>query len=205
MKNDILVSMKTHRALCVIIAVAIIFTGYTTPALAKTKKVTVTKHPVAIQKPVIVIPDQAAVEAKVRDYFKDAPDMIEIARCESKFRQYTDSGNVFRGGMSGGMVGVFQFFESIHAPGAKALGLDLTTLDGNLAYAKHVYETEGTTPWNSSQDCWDTKPLLGAATTTLIVSDSTSQAKLLEQIATLTKLIALLQKQLNAQKTLALK
>jgi hypothetical protein len=133
-------------------------------------------------------------EAEVRAFFKETPVMIEIARCESKFRQFTDAGNPLR---SAGMIGVFQFYESIHAPGAKALGFDLATLEGNLGYAKHVYETEGTTPWNGSRYCWDiptTKPTLSSA----------DREKLLEQIATLTKLIALLQKQLAEKKALAL-
>ena len=39
-----------------------------------------------------------SVEATVREYFADIPVMIEIARCESKFRQFADSGNVLRGG-----------------------------------------------------------------------------------------------------------
>jgi hypothetical protein len=139
------------------------------------------------------IPNQVATEKQVRELFKDAPAMIEIARCESKFRQYTDSGNVLR---SNGMIGVFQFYESIHAPGAKAMGFDIATLSGNLGYAKHVYQTEGLTPWNGSKYCWET-PTLSAATTILTVPDSEHRAKLLQQIALLTKIIALLQAQLN--------
>lgn len=141
-------------------------------------------------------PNQAEVEKRVREYFADTPVMIEIARCESKFRQFTDAGNPLR---SAGMIGVFQFYETIHAPGAKALGYDLTTLDGNLGYAKHVYRSEGTTPWNGSKYCWDV-PLATPAKLT-----SADRDKLLEQIATLTKLIALLQKQLEAKKALAMK
>lgn len=131
------------------------------------------------------IQTQIEIEKKVRAAFADVPVMIEIARCESKFRQFTDAGNVLR---SSGMIGVFQFYESIHAPGAKALGFDLATVDGNLAYARHVYKSEGTTPWNGSRYCWNVplaKPVLTSA----------SREKLLEQIATLTKLITLLQKQ----------
>lgn len=88
-----------------------------------------------------------SVEKRVRQYFVDIPVMIEIAKCESKFRQFTDSGTVLRGGSSGGMIGVFQFYESIHTKGAKALGFDLATVEGNLGYAKHVYLQQGTTPW----------------------------------------------------------
>ena len=101
---------------------------------------------------------QIETEKRVREFFKDTPVMIEIARCESNFRQFTDAGNVLRGGDSGGMVGVFQFFESIHAAPAKALGYDIATLEGNLGYAKQMYKNEGTTPWNPAKSCWDVKP-----------------------------------------------
>jgi hypothetical protein len=131
----------------------------------------------------------AESEAKVREYFKDIPVMIEIARCESKFRQFTDSGNVLR---SAGMIGVFQFFESIHTTGASALGFDLATLEGNLGYAKHVYDTQGTTPWGGSKDCWDITP-------TKTVMSAAQKEKLMQQITLLTKLITLLQKKLALQ------
>jgi len=139
------------------------------------------------------------VEQKVRDFFKDTPVMAEVARCESDFRQFSESGTPLR---SSGMIGVFQFYESIHTSLAKAHGFDLTTLDGNLGYAKYVYDTEGTTPWNGSRYCWDipttftTPKKVPTTAATITTSD---RAKLLEQIATLTKLIATLQKQLAAQ------
>jgi len=98
--------------------------------------------------------DAGAVEERVREVFAHAPVMAEIARCESKFRQYTDSGNVLRGGTGGGMVGVFQFHERIHAQEALSHGFDITTLEGNLGYAKYVYEKQGTDPWMSSFGCW---------------------------------------------------
>jgi hypothetical protein len=101
------------------------------------------------------------IEAKVRTYFADTPVMIEIARCESKFRQFTDAGNVFYGGAGGGMVGIFQFFESIHKAPALALGFDLATVEGNLGYAKHLYSEQGTTPWRS---CVPATPILDATT-----------------------------------------
>lgn len=91
----------------------------------------------------------AEIEAKVRTYFADIPVMIDIARCESEFRQFTDSGNVFYGGAGQGMVGIFQFYESIHQAGALALGFDLRTVEGNLGYARHLYNTQGTEPWIS--------------------------------------------------------
>ena len=102
------------------------------------------------------------VESKVREYFSDTPVMIEIARCESKFRQFTDSGNPLYGGYGAGMVGVFQIYEDIHGVFAKGKGMDLETLDGNLEYAKYLYLREGTQPWMSSFPCWG-KELHGTA------------------------------------------
>jgi hypothetical protein len=102
------------------------------------------------------------IEAKVRAAFADVPVMIEIAKCESKFRQFTDAGNVFYGGAGGGMVGIFQFYESIHKPTAAALGYDLATVDGNIAYAKHLYKEQGVTPWQSCVPA--TVPVLDANT-----------------------------------------
>ncbi|MCB9810839.1 MAG: hypothetical protein H6779_00940 [Candidatus Nomurabacteria bacterium] len=93
--------------------------------------------------------NQVETEKKVREYFVDIPDMIEIARCESNFRQYTNSGAVLRGGSGGQMIGVFQFNESIHLNTAKKLGFDINTLEDNLAYAKYVYDKQSTTPWIS--------------------------------------------------------
>ena len=118
--------------------------------------------------------------------------MIEIARCESSFRQYTDSGAVLHGGASGGMIGVFQFFETVHSVPAKSLGFDLATLDGNLGYARHLYKAQGTVPWDPAKDCWDVAP-------TKTLSQPVDRAKLQQQITLLMKLISLLQKQLDAK------
>lgn len=104
----------------------------------------------------------AEIEAKVRVAFADVPVMIEIAKCESKFRQFTDAGNVFYGGAGGGMVGIFQFYESIHKTAAATLGYDLATVDGNIAYAKHLYKEQGVTPWQSCVPA--TVPVLDANT-----------------------------------------
>ncbi len=102
-----------------------------------------------------------AIETKVRAYFTDAPIMIEIAKCESNFRQFTDAGNVFYGGVGSGMIGIFQFYEALHKTAAATLGYDLATVEGNLGYAKHLYKEQGTTPW---QSCVPAVPVLDANT-----------------------------------------
>jgi hypothetical protein len=96
----------------------------------------------------------AEVEQKVRSYFADIPVMIAIAKCESNFRQFADSGRVLYDA-TGAMVGVFQFNVSAHSAKALLLGYDLTTLDGNLGYARYVYGKQGTDPWISSFSCWN--------------------------------------------------
>lgn len=104
----------------------------------------------------LIEPEQevAYVERKVRDVFKDTPVLVEIARCESHFRHYNpETGEVLKNPNSSAL-GVMQVMESYHAEPARNLGLDIRDLEGNLYYAKSLYETQGTTPWESSQNCW---------------------------------------------------
>ena len=115
----------------------VIMLAATTSAATSTEASAATNH------------NAVAVEKKVREYFADIPVMIEIARCESKFRQFTDSGVVLRGGGSEGMIGIFQFYEVIHKQAALALGFDINTVEGNLGYARHLYDQSGSTPWAS--------------------------------------------------------
>jgi hypothetical protein len=96
-------------------------------------------------------------EMGVRQYFADSPEMITIAYCESGFRQYGLSGEALRGGWQNKMIGVFQIHEDYHRNAAANLGLNINTLEGNLAYAKHLYQTENTRPWISSANCWKNK------------------------------------------------
>ncbi len=104
--------------------------------------------------------DSSDVEARVRAEFIDIPVMVEIARCESGFRQFDDSGNPLYGG-SGGMAGVFQEAASVHKGVASELGFNIDTLDGNLKYARYLYDNEGTVPWLASASCWNPSPVSG--------------------------------------------
>lgn len=106
------------------------------------------------------------LENRVRQYFSDAPLMAEIARCESRFRQFTDSGKPLDGG-AGGMIGLFQVHAAVHAKYAKSIGMDIYTVDGNLAYARKLYTEEGTDPWLSSFSCWHNASQTNAAPVTL--------------------------------------
>jgi len=108
-------------------------------------------HPLAL--PVAQSPKQF-----VESYFADAPIMVAIAQCESHFRQYDKDGSIFRGKVNHSDVGVMQVNEYYHGKTADVLGIDLYTIEGNVAYARYLYKKEGTTPWNSSRPCWGKSP-----------------------------------------------
>lgn len=95
------------------------------------------------------------VKAIVSDYFKDDPIMVKIAWCESRFRQNEKDGSLFRGKVNRSDVGVMQINTYYHLDTANKLDMDLTTIEGNMAYAKRLYDREGTVPWNSSSPCWN--------------------------------------------------
>lgn len=90
----------------------------------------------------------------VEDYFKDTPILANIARCESRYRQYDTDGNVLRGIVNSLDVGVMQINEKYHLETAKKLGYNIYTIEGNTAYAKYIYDREGAKPWMSSSPCW---------------------------------------------------
>lgn len=95
------------------------------------------------------------VETYVRTYFSDIPVLIEIARCESHFRHVdARTGTTLRGVVNTSDVGVMQINMHYHEATAQNLGLDLHNLTDNLAYARRLYEREGTQPWDASRACW---------------------------------------------------
>lgn len=94
------------------------------------------------------------VEQYVRTYFSDIPIMVEIARCESRFRQYDKTGTVLHGVENSLDRGVMQINRYYHADEAENLGYDLHTLEGNTSYARYLYEQYGVKPWKSSAPCW---------------------------------------------------
>lgn len=95
-----------------------------------------------------------STEAYVRDYFKDTPILAEIARCESTFRQFDSDGNVIRGIVNKGDIGIMQINKYYHEEDAAKLGFDIYTIDGNLGYGRYLYQKYGSDPWSSSSKCW---------------------------------------------------
>lgn len=105
------------------------------------------------------------LEEYVREYYQDTPVLALIAKCESSFRHLGWNGKVLRGETAPEDLGVMQINEFYHEERANALGLDLHTLDGNLAYAKWLYNKEGTLPWYSSAKCWERPDALARGST----------------------------------------
>ncbi len=93
-------------------------------------------------------------EIAVREYFSDIPVMIQVARCESTFRHTLEDGTVLRGKVDNRDTGVMQINSYYHGKAAAELGLDLENFEDNMAYARHLYETQGTQPWSASSPCW---------------------------------------------------
>lgn len=94
-------------------------------------------------------------EQIVRTYFQDIPVMIEIARCESTFRHELADGSVLQGRVDPADTGVMQINKRFHQGTASAMNLDLEDIYHNMAYARYLYQTQGTQPWSASASCWD--------------------------------------------------
>jgi hypothetical protein len=80
--------------------------------------------------------------------------MVQVARCESQYRQFNADGSVLRGKVNPLDAGIFQINEKFHLADSEAMGIDIHTIEGNIAYARHLYNTAGTTPWGWSRPCW---------------------------------------------------
>lgn len=93
-------------------------------------------------------------ERIVRSYFKDIPIMIEVARCESTFRHTLEDGSVLKGVVDPADTGVMQINKRYHEKTALAMSLNLEDIYHNMAYARHLYEKQGTQPWSASAPCW---------------------------------------------------
>ena len=102
----------------------------------------------------IVTTDRKAIEKYLREHYSDTPILIEIAKCESTFTHYDKNGVLIRGKVNKADVGVMQINEKYHLETATKLGYDIHTVEGNVAYAKYLYEKFGASPWSASSPCW---------------------------------------------------
>ena len=135
----------------IIFLVTSLYGGTTNIAVAQDlENSTNTLSKTSVEKPV-------TLESYVRAYFAETPVLAEIVRCESTFRQVGKDGKVLRGESNKSDLGLLQVNEYYHGEKALDLGFDLSTVNGNLAYGKYLYDKEGTKPWSASEKCWGTK------------------------------------------------
>lgn len=99
---------------------------------------------------------EKTIKELVEDEFGHGHIMVEVARCESQYRQFHE-GEVLRGKVNPRDVGIFQINEDYHLSIAANLDLDIETIEGNIAYARHLYNQKGTSPWIWSKPCWGKK------------------------------------------------
>ncbi len=85
--------------------------------------------------------------------------MAEVARCESTFRHTLEDGSVLRGVVDSRDTGVMQINTYYHGEAAAAMELDLEDFYHNMAYARDLYERQGTQPWSASRPCWGSSQL----------------------------------------------
>ncbi len=78
------------------------------------------------------------------------PEFIAIAKCESGMKQFRDDGSVLISPTSD--IGLFQV-NQVHWNTAKQMGIDINTVDGNIAYAKFLKEQNGYGDWYMSFHC----------------------------------------------------
>lgn len=97
---------------------------------------------------------EQTTEEIVREYFEDIPIMAEVSRCESTFTHYLEDGSVLKGRVDPDDTGVMQINKRYHEATAAAMSLNLDDLYDNLAYARDLYERQGTQPWSASMPCW---------------------------------------------------
>ena len=102
----------------------------------------------------VLIEKSITVEEYIRNYFSDIPVMVEIAKCESRFRQHDIDGGVLRGEKNSLDRGVMQINEFYHNDNSEKLGYNIMTIEGNTSYARYLFEKYGVKPWASSSRCW---------------------------------------------------
>lgn len=93
----------------------------------------------------------SSIRSYILTQFPDAPVMANIASCESQFRQLNKDGSALRGFQNNLDVGVFMVNEYYHKKEATSLGLNLEKLEDNVAFARVLYDRNGTRDWNWSK------------------------------------------------------
>ena len=92
-----------------------------------------------------------SIVEKIKQAFPDAPIMLEVAKCESRYKIDAHNTTLNTDGTTDG--GIFQL-NSIHDPELLKLGLDKFDPEDNIRFARILYDRSGLQPWESSRGCW---------------------------------------------------
>ena len=106
-----------------------------------------------VAKSLVLSEVQIANKAVLVQEFKEIPIMVEIARCESQFRQM-DGDKPLKGVVNNLDTGLFQINKKHWLDIANKLGYDIDTLQGNINMAEYIYEQQGVGAWDASNGCW---------------------------------------------------
>lgn len=107
--------------------------------------------------PEVAIPlSTSTVRAAVEREFGADSVMVRVAACESQYRQFGADGKPLPGAKDPDDTGVFQINKRFgHLGLAAKMGLDFNTLAGNIAFARYLYDANGTSDWLASRGCWE--------------------------------------------------
>lgn len=91
---------------------------------------------------------------ELKTVFPDEPLIVDVARCESQITHWTEHGHVLQGWIDDDDIGLMQINRRYHGATARKLGYDIYDIQGNIMYARYLYEREGLQPWSASKPCW---------------------------------------------------
>ncbi len=90
------------------------------------------------------------------EFGADSP-MVDVAWCESRFRQFDTPNHVLRGEITPADIGLFQVNAEYHYKFLRPY--NVYSLQGNILYAKFLYTKNGLRDWTASKSCWIKKPI----------------------------------------------
>lgn len=121
-------------------------------------------HPVEpieeeVEEPTKIVTNQSWIDPEgkevVEERFGKNHPLVQVARCESGYRQYNDDGSLLENpSPKSSASGIFQILRITHGPTAESMGMDITTPEGNMDYAEYLYNKNGLSDWSESRSCW---------------------------------------------------
>lgn len=109
--------------------------------------------PVDVPKPPADFHTVQGVKNAIIEHFGPNSPMLDVARCESTYRQYDDSGNVLLGIVNPKDRGIFQINAGYWLQYGLDHGWDIDTGEGNMLMADYLYHKYGLQPWAPSFPC----------------------------------------------------